>query len=145
MKEERKTNETLLSKSYTNFKAAELLLSTDLGDEGTLNIAGYLLQQTVELALKHIIEMNGFEYPKTHDISVLLDKIDEVCTHKIDENIIDTLYLMSGTITQMESKTRYIKNYLVSKRSISQVKELIIKLLPQIDKSFNTTLGRFSD
>lgn len=145
MKEEKKTNETLLSKSYTNFKAAELLLNTDLGDEGTLNIVGYLLQQTVELALKHIIEMNGFDYPKTHDVSVLLDKIDEACTHKIDNDIIEKLYLMSGTITQMESKTRYIKNYLVSKRNISQVKDLIIELLPQIDNSFNTKLGHFSE
>ncbi len=143
MNADKKNDETLLSKAYTNFRAAELLINTDLGDEGTLNIAGYLMQQTVELSLKHIIEMNGFDYPKTHDISVLLDNIDEKCTHKVDNDIIDKLYLMSGTITQMESKTRYIKNYLVSKRNILQVKDLITILLPQVDRSFNTTLGRF--
>ncbi len=37
-----------------------------------LNIVGYHLQQAVELALKHCLEMEGKDYPKTHDINDLL-------------------------------------------------------------------------
>lgn len=72
-------------------------------DDIYLNLTGYLLQQTLEIYLKHHLEVNGIRYPKTHDIVVLINMLpDDI---ELDEHLV----LFAGTITTWESKTWYIK------------------------------------
>lgn len=52
-------SETLLDRAFTNYEAARVLLNNMSHDEMFLNIAGYHLQQAVELAIKFLLEMGG--------------------------------------------------------------------------------------
>ena len=121
----KKTEETLLDIARRNLKAAKKLYA-GADDEGELNIAAYLLEQAIELGLKHYIETElGEEYPYTHDIGTLLEIAGE--------ETFPELYPWSGTITLMESKTRYIKNYRLSRRVIDDVMKLAERFLSALE------------
>ena len=106
-------NETLLDRAISNFRAAKLNFDHRNEDEFYLNLTGYLLQQATELALKHLLETHGVKYPRTHDIGELLGLVQD---NLLDAE--DNLLMMSGTITNWESKTRYIKNYFLEERQL---------------------------
>lgn len=106
-------SETLLDRALRNFKAAQVNYQYRTDDEFFLNLTGYLLQQATELALKHVLEINGIKYPRTHNIDELLGLLPVSLGYRLDN-----LFMMSGTITNWESKSRYIKNYFLEERQI---------------------------
>lgn len=112
-------DETLLDRAFSNFKAAKMNWKAVGQDDFFINLTGYLLQQSLELYLKHYLEINGIRYPYTHDIGTLIDLLPE--SFEIDER----LQLYAGTITSWESKTRYIKNYFLEKKNVQRGFELI--------------------
>lgn len=118
---------TLLDIAKANLKAANCVLTQKTDDELFINIAAYHLQQTTELTIKHVLEINGVKYPKTHDISDLLDLVPEGINYF--ENISD----LADTITMMESKTRYLKNYLSSEKKVMKVLDCITEVIKNID------------
>lgn len=118
-------NETYLDIAKRNLKVAYNIVR-EASDEGELNIAAYLTQQAVEMALKHYIEVDlGEAFPYSHDIGDLISIIGE--------DTFPELYPWSGTITLMESKTRYIKNYRLSKKVIDDVMQLAEKTIHKIE------------
>lgn len=118
---------TLLDIAKVNLKTANCVLEKKTDDELMLNVAAYHLQQATELAIKHILETNSIKYPKTHDISDLLDLVPD------DVNYFDDIYDLADTITVMESKTRYLKNYLSSEKKVMKVLDSVTKVIKNID------------
>ena len=125
-------NETLLNRAEANFKAAKANWAMREDDDFFINLTGYLLQQSVELFLKHHLEINGIKYPHTHDLDTLISMLPDP-----DSLLSMNLQLYAGTITTWESKTRYIKNYFLEKRNV----EMAFKL---IEPLFNKDLGDMS-
>lgn len=105
-------SETLLDKSISNYKAASILLNNLEHDELFINIICYNLQQSAELFLKHILEINGIKYSRTHDIAYLISEIED---NNIQLSITDRFKLSAEKFTSWESKTRYLKNFRVAK------------------------------
>lgn len=120
-------NETLLDIAVHDLMAAKIIYNHKSDDEILLNQIGYFLQQSVELALKHHLEMQAIEYPRTHDIEDLLSLLPD----QEDFEYVDNL---SGKITSLESKTRYIKNFKVSKKTIDKVMKVAEKLIHDIQE-----------
>lgn len=119
------SDDTLLDLAKSNLASAKLLYQYKDDDEIRLNTVGYLLQQAVELALKHHLETSGVEYPRTHDIDSLL----ALCS----EGEFAELEPWAEAVTTMESKTRYIKNYRVALRKVDQIMQLADNLLVKIE------------
>lgn len=115
-------NETLLDRALFNFRQATLTYMYSTGDERELNIVGYFLQQCVELTIKHFLEISGVRYSHSHIIEDLLDTCDSA---NISINYSSEFYDFAPAISKWESKTRYIKNYLVSKKQIDRGFNLI--------------------
>lgn len=119
--------DTLLEKAEGNFRFAAKNYHMLSGDELELNIIGYLLQQSAELAIKHVLEVNGVRYERTHQIEDLID----FCEDKhIPIRYTEEFYNFAPAITKWESKTRYIKSYVVAKKQIDRgmllVKEFLL-------------------
>lgn len=121
-------SKTLLDKAWSNYNICEILLEQMSDDDEFLNIVGYHLQQSVELAIKFVLERNGIEYPKVHDIGQLirLAENNQVCLGKID--YIDDHADMFST---WEAKTRYVLNDLVDYKRIQ-------KAMPEVQSFLNS-------
>ena len=119
------SDDTLLDMAKSNLASAQLLYRYKDDDEIRINTIGYLLEQAVELALKHHLELSGIDYPRTHDIDSLLTLCEAGLFSEIEP--------WAGTITAMESKTRYIKNYRLSLRKVEQIMTIAADLIKQIE------------
>lgn len=109
-------NETLLSRAQFNLEMAQYVLQKlDDGDERVLNTVGYNLQQSAELFLKHYLETESIGYPFSHDINLLIDLVEE---RGILIKLPESFKLIAGTLTEWEAKTRYVKNYVASRRAV---------------------------
>lgn len=120
-------DETLLDLAKRNMEIANILYAHKETDEGFLNHVGYHLQQCVELTIKHFLETHGIVYAFTHDIDELLDQVPQEY-----RELFTPISDLAATITNMEAKTRYIKNYRLSERIVSRVLPLIKALLHNI-------------
>lgn len=121
------SGETLLNRAIYNYKQALKVFKYSTGDERDMNFVGYLLQQCTELSIKHFLEVNGIRYSHTHSIEDLLDECDK---NNVFIQYSEEFYLFSPAISKWESKTRYIKDYILSKRQVivgfKLIKEFLI-------------------
>lgn len=128
-------NETLFDKAKQNLKVAESIYSTiAINDEAYLNYVGYHIQQALELSIKYVLEMNGVNYPKTHDIDQLIrlaniNNVDLYLNEYIDDH--------SEMFSLWEARTRYILNYRLEKRKIERSLMETKSYLDVIDKTMN--------
>lgn len=123
------TNETYLDMAKRTFRMAQKMYKYRSDDEGELNWIGFMLQQSIELALKHRIETMGKKPETTHDIADLLEQIDD--------GSFDELFPYSGTITQMEAQNRYIKNHRLAIRLVNQMMNITEGVLTKVEKFDN--------
>lgn len=120
---------TLYDKAAANYKSALLLLENSNGDEEQLNFAGYHLQQAVELALKYLLEQNGTEYPKTHDIDQLI-RIGKENGAEIYIN--DYIEDHAEMFTLWEAKARYVLGYAIEQKKLERALTEVDRYLTDI-------------
>lgn len=126
-------SDTLLDLAKTNLNVAKKLYSMKDDDERMLNVVAYHLQQFFELFLKNELELSGIKYPKIHDIMSLLELMSE--------GKFDILLPWCGTITEMGSKTRDVKDYRVSQRIIEQLLPIADALLKEATVNKSSVFG----
>ncbi|MBO6133694.1 MAG: HEPN domain-containing protein [Lachnospiraceae bacterium] len=106
---------SLLEKAIQNYNVAVNIYESFKSDEIYLNYSAYHLQQSVELAIKHVLEQNGVEYPKEHAIERLIAIASQNGIDCAAEGYIDDHAEM---FSAWEAKTRYIKDYKVELRKV---------------------------
>lgn len=100
--------ETLLDKAITNYNVALTLYDSMGDDEAFLNAIGYHLQQSVEMAVKYLLDDNGIKFPWTHDIDQLIIVANK---NNVDLMMPDYISDHSEMFSLWESKTRYVLDY----------------------------------
>lgn len=108
---------TLYDKAAANLRTAIIIFNAAEEDEEQLNAIGYHLQQAVELALKYLLEQNGVEYPKTHDIDQLVRLGREAGA---DLYLPEYLEDRAEMLSQWEAKSRYVLGYAIEGRKIER-------------------------
>lgn len=116
-------NQTLFDKAVANFNTAIILRKYAETDESQINIISYHLQQSMEFAIKYMLEINGVRYPKTHDIDQLIQLAKD---NNVKLKIQKTLSDKADMLTLWEQKSRYVLDYKVNIEKIDEV-------LPKID------------
>ena len=119
-------DDTLFDRAAANYNAAKAIRDIPDRDELYLNLAGYHLQQAVELTIKYLLENEGVEYPYTHDIDQLIRLANENHVELFTGGYIDE---HSEMLSQWEAKTRYIRGYFVEERKINTAMAEIRKYL----------------
>ncbi len=126
---------TFLDRALGNYKVAELTLQTMSNDDVCLDICAYHLQQTIELVLKYILELNGIEYPKTHKIEQLIqiaadNDVDLFLTEYIDDH--------SEMLSSWEAESRYKSSFSVELRKLNKAIKEIGVYLDIVQKNLNS-------
>ena len=121
--------ETLLDIARRNLVTAKTMMKLVDADDGYLNVVGYHAQQAIELSIKHYLETHGIKYPMTHDISQLAARMPDE-SMELFEDIENS----AANITNMEAKTRYIKNYRLSRRIVEKALRQAEALIAQLQE-----------
>lgn len=122
-------SETLMDKAVHNYNVAIMIYNSMGGDESYLNYVGYHLQQSLELAMKYLLENNGIQYPKTHDIDQLIriarkNNINFFLSEYIDDH--------SEMFTLWESRTRYVLNYQLELSKVEKAMKAVGEYLKSV-------------
>lgn len=125
-------SETLLDKSVHNYNVAVMIYNSMEGDESYLNYVGYHLQQSLELAMKYILEENGVSYPKTHDIDQLIRIARE---NDVDLHLSDYIDDHSEMFTLWESRTRYVLNYQLELGKVEKAMDAVNDYLDRVQEA----------
>jgi len=113
---------TLLDKAYANLSVAGNLFP-QIRDERQFDFVGYHIQQGVEDLIKFILEQNGCEYPKSHNIRQLIQLAE---SHDVDLLIPDYLEDHAEMLTEWEAMSRYDSEFsLDAKRAVQSYTEAL--------------------
>jgi len=120
---------TLYDKALSNYNSARILRDNLGGDDNQVNIIGYLLQQSVELLIKYLLEQSGVEYPKSHDIEQLIRLAEE---NSVDLNLTEYISEHSEMFSQWEAKSRYVLGYLIELKKIDRAIEEVERYIAAV-------------
>lgn len=129
---ENKKDETLFDKAIQNLNCAVILYNSDLSnDEAYLNYVGFHLQQTVELLIKFILEINGIEYKNAYKTEQLI-----LLSQENNVNLFFTGYIYDKVemFSAWEMRTRQIINPKLERNKVKEAITEVIKYLDIIDK-----------
>ena len=130
-------HDSLLNRAITCFNAAVILKNNLTVDELFLNQIAYLIQQAYEMTIKFLLENDGVEYPKTHDIDQLIRLAGE---RGVELYISEYLDEHSEMISQWESKSRYVLGYLVEYRKIERALEDLRLYIHRVKQEFESSI-----
>ena len=122
--------ETFLDNAKCNLEIANIMFATKGDDECFLCYVGFHLQQAVELSIKHGMECYGIEYPKIHDITMLILKCKE---EGIDLGITEYIDEHSEMFTMWEAKIRDVKNYRLEYDKVNRALKGVSELIESVD------------
>ena len=97
-------------------------------------MVGYHLQQAVELALKYLLEQDGIEYPKTHDVDQLIRMGREAAVElHLSEYVGDHAEMFS----QWEARSRYVVAYAIEARKAERALQEVDDYLAAVAAKLN--------
>lgn len=127
--------QTLLDMAKSQLKTYDILISAAREDMRIIECAAFHLHQSIELALKHCMELSDTQYPPTADVGQLLSAMD--FSDIFSKNTLESLFLASGTITEMGAEFRYTRDYCLSSSTVSDVAGLTRSVLVEVEHFTN--------
>lgn len=119
---------TYYEKALSNLKTAKIIYKMAANDDEQLNIVGYHIQQSIELAIKHILALHGIAFQKTHDLDQLIVLAKN---NGVELFLPEYLKEKADVISLWETKTRYVIGFRVEQGRIE-------KALTELEKYFGT-------
>lgn len=117
----------LLSRSSARLSSAKSNWDKRNYDDAYVDLTCFDLKQSMEFALKYLIEMNGERYVTTHDLNAQLNKIDKMNIH---DPVLEKVRLKSYVYNSWETESRYKDSFIPLaadvEEAISVCKELIL-------------------
>lgn len=116
----------LIQQSFSDLHTAKLVWRFRSEDDLAINRTCYSLQQSVEKSLKFLIEVHGTDYPHTHDIQKLLEKVSSLGVHA---EILDKLESYAEAMTDWEARSSYADDFCALRSKVEDVMVLAQELL----------------
>lgn len=101
----------LFSKAKLLFESAEYHYRHIADDDCHLDLCCYDLQQSIEFALKGIVELNGLDYAENHEIRSNLNILNR---NQIEIPYEKELRLLANTLYQWETDSRYKDSFIAA-------------------------------
>ena len=109
---------TMYSRSVAMFEQSKKALECVSLDEAYMDVACFETQQAIEFLIKAILQENGVEYSKSHDIRYLLELLESI-NFTFDK--MDVLDMLADTITDWEENSRYGKGIRTTVQTIQRI------------------------
>ena len=109
---------TMYSRSIAMFEQSKKALACISMDEAYMDVACFETQQAIEFLIKAILQENGVEYSKSHDIRYLLELLESI---DFTFEKMDVLDMLADTITDWEENSRYGKGIRTTVQTIQRI------------------------
>jgi len=113
---------------YSNAESNYLFIGQD---DAYLDETCYNLQQTIELALKYIVEMNGEEYIENHDVRAQMNTLDRL---GVAFPAKDLLRKMASTLNSWEAESRYNDDFTAVIEDVDDARMIAKELIDYCEK-----------
>ena len=127
-------NKTLLDLAYGDLEVAKLTYDSP---DDLLNASAYHVEQAIEKGIKYFAQENGFDYEKTHNLTALVDAIEDAGVHVPLE---EYLYEQLDTLKSWETESRYLSDFYVKpkkvKRLIEEVEISLNSIKEEVEKLY---------
>lgn len=127
----------MLDLAISDYNAAIILYNNikEITDDNIVNLACYHLEQAVEKAIKFVLENNGLEFPKSHNIESLISFAE---ANDVDLYLNDYIIDHAEMLSSWEAKTRYVLDYLVDIKKLEATIEPVGTYLDDVAKHETT-------
>ena len=95
-------------------------------DDAFVDDCCFNLQQSIELALKYLVELNGENYIENHDIRAQINKLKQIGAYIPCE---EKLRLYAALINSWEVESRYNDSFVAIKDDIDEIKVIADKVI----------------
>lgn len=116
----------LLSRAKANYLMAEYIYTRVGEDDVYMDSCCYSLSQTIELALKFIVEMTGNNYAENHDIRANLNILQRASSELPFET---ELRDKAKLLYEWETESRYKESFVAAYADVDEVRVLAKKVL----------------
>ena len=116
----------LLSRARANYLMAEYIYTRVGEDDVYMDSCCYSLSQTIELALKFIVEMTGNNYAENHDIRANLNILQRASSELPFET---ELRDKAKLLYEWETESRYKESFVAAYADVDEVRVLAKKVL----------------
>lgn len=121
----------LLSRAKANLIMAEHLYTRVGEDDTYLDSCCYVLQQSVEMALKYLVEMAGERYAENHDLRANLNILARAdYSFPFEKEIRSKAKLLY----EWESESRYRESFVAAVQDVQEVFELARGMIRYLDE-----------
>lgn len=120
----------LLARAKAKLFSAENSYNYISLDDAYVDECCFNLQQSIEFALKYLVEMNGEHFVENHDIRAQINKLKKLDVYIPCE---EKLRYLASTINSWEVETRYNDNFVALLEDIEDVRKIASELIDYCD------------
>lgn len=100
-----------------------------------IDMCCYDLQQAMEFILKGLLELNGIEYNKTHDVRAHIQQLYSLRDKELDD-ILNEISLRASTFNEWQTKSRYMDSFYALETDIEKAIEICSRLITHIETQY---------
>ncbi len=116
----------LLARAKAKLFSAENSYNYISLDDAYVDECCFNLQQSIEFALKYLVEMHGEYFVENHDIRAQINKLKKLDVYIPCE---EKLRYLASTINSWEVETRYNDNFVALLEDIEDVRKIASELI----------------
>ena len=120
----------LLARAHVKFQNAEFDYANIGADDAFLDDCCYNLQQSIEFALKYIVEMNGENYIENHDVRAQLNKLKSL---GVELPFFESVRRLAQTVNGWEAESRYNDDFTALIEDVEDARVLAREILQYCD------------
>ena len=99
-------------------------------DDAYTDACCYCLQQSIELSLKYLVEINGESFAENHDLRANLNKLDRIGIAVPDKELLRS---MASTLYSWETESRYRDDFIALTEDIENAMAIADELISFAD------------
>lgn len=120
----------LYERGLTYLKSAKHAWTQRFEDDMNIDLACFLLQQSIEFLLKYSVELSGQKYVENHDLRAQINKLKNA---GIQNDVLIKIQEKASTYNKWETETRYKDNFSVVSSDVEEAISLCEELISFIN------------
>ena len=126
----------LLVRARNTLECAQYCYHRMATDDSYIDQCCYNLQQSIEFSLKFLVEQEGANYAPNHSLRAQLNKLDQVHSKILPDDLKKQIRNMSTTLESWEAESRYKDNFIALKDDVDDAMDIAKTLIALCETTY---------